>query len=206
MEKVINVTVREKIATADMTVYVCGNSDFVIAFDFDQEWDEYDVKTARFKHNGKDTDVVFSGNTCKVPIISNTYGIEVGVYAGNLCTTTPAYVAATKSILCGGGVPADPPNDVYNQIMGILNGMSEGVAEIYCGDGEMPDGYKLQIIPNKVHTGKTVDISHIIHSPIVGSVEGNVVTLSGDLPKGVYEIRYLLADGTTADIGTVEVT
>ena len=36
---IINVTVRDKIATYVGDVYyVCGNSDFVVHFDFDDEW------------------------------------------------------------------------------------------------------------------------------------------------------------------------
>lgn len=86
----INISVRNKIATADSTEYICGNSDFVINFDFDSEWDAYGTKTARFSHSGSYTDVMFTGNQCAVPIISDTFFCHVGVYAGNLHTTTPA--------------------------------------------------------------------------------------------------------------------
>jgi hypothetical protein len=34
-KRIIQVTIREKIATADKTVYICDNSGFVINFDFD---------------------------------------------------------------------------------------------------------------------------------------------------------------------------
>lgn len=122
MEHVISVTVRDKIATKICdTVYICGNSDFVIDFELDSEWNEHNTKTARFIWNGKHTDVVFTGNRCNVPVISDTYSFNVGVFAGNLSTTTPAYVSAKKSILCGGGVPADPPEDVYSQIVKMIN-------------------------------------------------------------------------------------
>lgn len=123
MHKIIPVTVRDKIATkTGDEVYICGNSDFVIEFDFDEEWDEHDTKTARFEWNEGFHDVIFSGNTCPVPIISDTHRFHVGVYAGNLRTTTAAYVPARKSILCGSGLPHDPPPDVYAQIMEKLGG------------------------------------------------------------------------------------
>lgn len=123
MEKTINITVKDKIATAARgAMYICGNSDFTAVFSFDSEWDAYDTKTARFKaNNGAYTDVIFSGNECAVPIISNANTIQIGVYAGNLSTTTPAFVMAKKSILCGAGAPADPAPDVYNQLMDRLN-------------------------------------------------------------------------------------
>lgn len=130
MPDVINITIRDKIAKApNDALYICGNSDFAVAFDFDEEWNEHKVKTARFVCDGTHVDVVFEGNQCQIPVLSNTYSIKVGVYAGNLTTTTPAYISAKKSILCGSGVPADPQPDVYAQIMELLNkggGSGEG--------------------------------------------------------------------------------
>lgn len=124
--QLISVDVRNKIATQqNKAVYVCGNSDYIVRFGFDTEWDEYEKKTARFEYGGKHQDVVFTGNECPVPIISDTYSFNVGVYAGDLCTTTPAYIACKKSILCGAGVPADPVPDVYKQIMALLNTIQE---------------------------------------------------------------------------------
>ncbi len=120
---IINITVRNKVAVNPaQDRYVCGNSDYIVRFDFDAEWDAYDTKTARFiKEDGTVYDQVFSGNECPVPVISDTYKLHVGVFAGNLSTTTAAYVPCKKSILCGGGVPAAPAEDVYNQIMARLN-------------------------------------------------------------------------------------
>ncbi len=198
MKKTINVMVHDRIARADKTIYICGNDDFVIAFDFDQEWDEVPVKTARFVYNGKHTDVVFSGNTCNVPRISNTHGIKVGVYAGDLQTTTPAYVSASKSILCGSSVPDAPTDDVYNQIMKEVNAVAKKADAMTALDS-------VQFVGNDQHNGSFVNLNGIISAPIVGSVEGKVITLSGNLAKGVYEVKYILADGTTADIGTIEV-
>lgn len=125
--KTINVLVRDKIASAvGDIVYVCGNSDYVVSFDFDAEWDAYSVKTARFVHNGTYTDVVFTGNQCAMPVIHKAYGIYVGVYAGDLRTTTPAHIPSAASILSAEGTPAAPPDDVYAQITALCN---EAVAE-----------------------------------------------------------------------------
>lgn len=109
MERVIPIRIRDKIAAAPRdAVYVCGNSDYKIKFDFDDEWEGFNEKTARFVYNGQFVEMIFSGDVCPVPIISNTYAFEVGVYAGNLSTTTKAYVPATKSVLCGSDVHAKP--------------------------------------------------------------------------------------------------
>lgn len=117
----INIIVREKIAQAvGDTHIVCGNSDYIAVFDFDAEWDAYETKTARFIWNGKYTDVVFTGTKCPVPVITGAFGVLVGVYAGDLHTTTAATVDTEKSILCRNGLPADPPPDVYAQIIAKL--------------------------------------------------------------------------------------
>lgn len=121
----INIIVREKIAQAvGDTHIVCGNSDYTAVFDFDAEWDAYETKTARFIWNGKYTDVVFTGTKCPVPVITGAFGVLVGVYAGDLHTTTAATVDTEISILCRNRLPADPPPDVYAQIIAKLNGMA----------------------------------------------------------------------------------
>ena len=126
---IIEVNVSNKIAKLKNkdAVAVCGNSDYVIRFNFDSEWDAYSAKTARFKYNGSYTDVVFTGTDCNMPVIEDAYSAEIGVFAGELHTTTPAYLPMTKSILCGTGTPVDPVPSVYDQIMEILNGFSATV-------------------------------------------------------------------------------
>ena len=125
--RTINVMVRDKIASAvGDIVYICDNSDYIINFDFDAEWDAYGVKTARFVHNGTYTDVVFTGNQCAMPVIHKAYGIFVGVYAGDLHTTTPVHIPSAASILSDEGTPEEPSDDVYAQITALCN---EAVAE-----------------------------------------------------------------------------
>lgn len=126
-EHVINVRVDDKIATQTNGVeYVCGNSDFIVNFEFDEEWNQHEYKTARFVTDaGEHQDVIFSGDQCEVPILSNTYNVYVGVFAGNLYTSTPAHITALRSILCGtGDKPAVPDEDAYDTVMSALN---EGV-------------------------------------------------------------------------------
>lgn len=101
MEHIIDVTIKDKVAYCSGARYVCGNSDYVIHFDFDDEWTEFETKTARFKCEKGYFDVVFSGDVCAVPVITDTDFFSVGVYAGNIHTTTPASVRVYKSILCG---------------------------------------------------------------------------------------------------------
>ena len=119
--KRIEISVKNLVAwQTNSTDYVCGNSEFVVGFVFDKEWNEFETKTARFIHGGEHTDIVFTGNECKVPKIFNVKSMEVGVYAGDLHTTTSAVVNCRKSILCKSGTPADHTPDVYEQIMELL--------------------------------------------------------------------------------------
>ncbi len=123
----IEISVQNRVAWQTNSVdYICGNGDFVVGFVFDSEWDEYETKTARFIYNGEHTDIVFTGTECKVPKILNVKRMEVGVFAGDLYTTTPAFVHCRKSILCDSGAPADPMPDVYAQIMELLKNVETG--------------------------------------------------------------------------------
>lgn len=99
---ILNVDVVNKIATFQKRggCIVCGNSDYQIRFTFDSEWSEFPTKTARFITNGQFTDVDFTGDYCTVPILYDTTEVEVGVYAGELKTTTSAFIGCYRSILC----------------------------------------------------------------------------------------------------------
>ena len=119
----INITVREKIAhTISDTCIVCGNSDYVAIFDFDAEWDAYEVKTARFIWGGTYTDVAFTGNECPVPVILDAVSVLVGVYAGDLHTTTAAAVEVRRSILGGSETEAEVSHEIKDVFGKMLAG------------------------------------------------------------------------------------
>ena len=138
MSQRITIEIKDKIATCltELTV-VCGNADYVVDFVFDEEWNEHEVKTAIFVVNGKATPQVFAGNVCPIPVIQNTLIVWVGVFAGTvddgtLSTSTPALVKCIPCITDGDNVPMAPPDDVYNQIIALINaGMLKGDAFTY---------------------------------------------------------------------------
>lgn len=111
-------------ASLDNKKVVSYNSDYDANFIFDDEWEDK-VKTVRFINDGEYVDVVLTDtNSCKIPLAVMKSGtLEVGVFAGNLQTTTAARVTITPSILEETGVPADPVDDVYTQIMEKLDEM-----------------------------------------------------------------------------------
>lgn len=105
--KTLHISVADKIATYQKRdgAIVCGNNDYQIVFAFDDAWGNHAKKIARFIWNEQYYDVEFEGDTCPVPVIQNAPAVKVGVYAGDLQTTTVAYIECVKSILCEGNAP-----------------------------------------------------------------------------------------------------
>lgn len=131
--KNINISVVDKVATNESkdVHIVCRNSDYTVTFGFDSEWDNYITKTARFVFTKmglvRHIDVVFTGNQVAVPVLSEIAEVFVGVFAGDICTTTPARVRCKTSILDGSGEIEEPTPDVYNQILELIqNGSIRG--------------------------------------------------------------------------------
>ena len=192
MPRTIEISVKDRIAwQTNKTEYICGNKDFAIVFDFDSEWADVAAKTARFIHGEQHTDIVFNGNRCFVPEITDVNRMSVGVYAGDLRTTTPATVLCKKSILCGGGLPADPSPDVYAQIMELLrNGVSEekiakAVTE-YLQKNPIDTGSKLTIGVVELLADKWVSGDNL-HSQVV-TIDGVTPYSQIDLTPSVEQL------------------
>ena len=117
----IKIKIRDKRAGGTGTV-ICGNSDYTVAWDLDQEWEPYSAKTMRVNlADGTYRDVVFTGNTAALPVLSTPGWASVGLYAGDLHTSRAADLRVLPSVTTPGGAPADPAEDVYAQITEKLN-------------------------------------------------------------------------------------
>lgn len=156
---IININIVDKYATvAGAPVIVCGNTGYTVQFSFDSEWDGLGIKTARFVYvqDGavKYQDVVFEGITVDMPAMVNTKEVRVGVFAGNLSTTTPARIPCEYSIRCGTGAPEEPTPSQYDQIMELLNqeGSSIIVDSVLSETSENP-------VQNKAITAKLKELS-----------------------------------------------
>ena len=120
-EMELTVKVRKKVAQGCGRRIVCANSDYTVRFDLDEEWSGYAAKTMRVDYgNGTYTDVVFTGETAALPVIRGRRMIRIGLYAGNIHTTTPATYECEESISDAGGIPAAPEADVYAQLTELL--------------------------------------------------------------------------------------
>lgn len=168
----IHIAVENGVASQrDTAVYICGSGDFTAVFAFEAGWPVEDLKTARFQTESTYQDVLFRGNACPVPVFTNARKLEVGVYCGNLRTTTPARIAIREGIRSAWGPPEDPAPSLCDQILEAvgetdlrLEEVTDGVvltvcfrggerkaflrhSEIYVGSGTMPEGYRVQVDP-----------------------------------------------------------
>ena len=152
MGKTLHISVVDKIATyrARDGFIVCGNKGYQVKFTFDPEWNDYPVKTARFVYKDSQTDVVLTGDTCDVPMMRGVKLLEVGVFAGDLATTTPALIPCLESIRCKGGAPAAPSPDVYDQIMEQFNAklITQVTPDFANNLDECTDTTKLYVLPD----------------------------------------------------------
>lgn len=138
----IQVSVRDKIATqTDGTVIINGNSDYNIEFDFDAEWADLNNKIGIFAYNDAAAHkwayqtVLFSGDTCTVPILRDIHCVYVGVTAGNVRVTTPAKVQCRLSISDYADTEEPPSADVWGQILAKLDELQTEIDEIKAGGG-----------------------------------------------------------------------
>ena len=205
MNKVIEITIRNKVARiASSPIIVGKNKDYIVRFDFDEDWDKYDTKTARFSQDGEYQDIIFAGNECSMPALDGGKVVEVGVYAGDISTTMPAYLKVQKSIIDDDGVPADPQPDVYAQLMERLNELEAPAAVLYT-EQNLTHEQKAQardnigVTESLGMTGATVG-----QVPAVKAVDGNGAPTEWkavELPSGAYTVNLTMGDGgnITAD-------
>ena len=114
MSKVIKM----RVTSSDLSIItpnakiICGNEEqWAIEFEFDEAWDSHDKKVARFIYNGHYENVDFTGNTCAVPVLSNTTNVTVGVYSkeGKKLATDSVVIPCELSILCTGAKKGATP-------------------------------------------------------------------------------------------------
>ena len=173
--KILHITVNDKIATYSQRegYIVCGNSDYMIEFTFDAEWEEHQFKTARFITPAGVQDVLFEGNAVEVPVLRDTFLVTVGVYAGDLQTTTPANIPCRKSILCQDGLPPDPEPNLYTQIMTKL-GMGAVSIDLSAYDQE---GKIVETYANGTTRTTTLEFDELGNPVKITDSDGNVTVL-----------------------------
>ena len=139
----ILIQIKNKVAIPQNSpVIICDNGDYQAVFLFDAPWAEHPLKTARFRfvRNGTDQyiDVPFLGDTVDIPALRDVDWVQIGVYAEELQTTTPAEIPCAPSIRSGEPTPEEPEESVYDEILRLIR---EGAVR---GEkGEKGDSYVL---------------------------------------------------------------
>ena len=129
----IHITVRERIAQADGDPeIVCGNSDYTAVFDFDAEWVAYPQKTLRTVWRDNATgklghdDIMFEGSSAVLPPVWRTCQVLIGVYAGDIRTTTAARVPCIGCITDTAPHHDDPDDALYRQLLAYIEQIEQG--------------------------------------------------------------------------------
>lgn len=118
----INIKVRDKCAEGE-GVIICNNSDYTVVWDIDEEWTPYDTKTMRVNlADGSYQDVVFTGNTAALPVLTASGWVSVGLYAGDIHTSRAARLLALSSVLTPGGSPAATAGDILAGLTAYVAG------------------------------------------------------------------------------------
>lgn len=134
----IDIIIRNKTASAvDPPCIVCGNSDYNVKFDFDDEWQAHNNKIGVFAYNrcGKwqSETVLFEGDTCPVPVLHGVRSVWIGVTAGDVRTSTPAGVPCRMGATDFSDTNEPPSADVWGQILAKLDELQTEIDEIKAG-------------------------------------------------------------------------
>ena len=166
--KEIKIQVRNKIASLvnKDEILVCGNNDYLVNFDFDEEWDSSIVKTALFVFNEESVAIPFEGNSLNGAAIENSEICAIGCFSGDLKTTTPAFVKCLRSVRDIGSVPKPPSPDVYDQIMELLNKYIQG------GGGSGESGFSPIIEVSAIDGGHRLTITDVNGTKTVDVMDG----------------------------------
>lgn len=213
---ILHISVINKVATYQQRdgAIVCGNSDYQIEFTFDDEWNASTYKTARFVYSRGGAvvhqDVDFTGNTVTVPVLTKTTEVYVGIFAGELRTSTPAVIPCKLSILCESGTPAIPSPETDARIMQLLNlaisqqDSAEEAATTATEAKEATERYasevKVIVTGNEAYTKAESDALHTDTAPpIVLSAEGEEITVTDSAKRGLHGLKIY---GKTTQNGT----
>lgn len=146
----ITIKVRNKIAqpVGDPTI-VCGNDGYNIVLDLDEEWDDYEIKTMRvawvdtFSGQPRHIDVPYILNFAALPVIADAYEVQLGVYAGNIKTSTPATVPCERCITDGGTYHEDPEPETYAALLELLRSLGGGGVTVGDATFWIPDAINI---------------------------------------------------------------
>lgn len=139
----IDIIIRNKTASAvNPPCIVCGNSDYNVKFNFDDEWQAHNNKIGVFAYNRcgewQSEKVLFEGDTCPVPALHGVRSVWIGVTAGDVRTSTPADVPCRMGATDFSDAPEKPSADIWGQILDKLDavGTVQRINTVISYDGD----------------------------------------------------------------------
>lgn len=178
----------------NLPILVCDNADHTLAFSFDEEWMAYDEKTARFvyrENGGKGNtvyiDVPFTGDTVSVPLLHNITEVWIGVYAGDLITSSAARLSCIASVFA---FSADSALAVGSEDVTVTLALASGDQTVTPSDGKTISSAVIRkpttLLPRNIRYGVNIagvvgtyapeDNGVTIYAPTI-SLSGNVLTI-----------------------------
>lgn len=138
MNTEIAIQVQDLIATpvGDQKI-ICGNSEYTVALYLDSMWDPFFMKTVRFEWldtlsgQKRHIDATYTSNPIPIPTAAtqDVYELKIGVYAGNLMSSTPARVPCERCVTDGATYHGDTESpDVYADLLEALENLTGGGA------------------------------------------------------------------------------
>lgn len=124
-------------ATAGQKI-ICGNSGYTVALYFDEvegvPWGDYLIKTVRFEWldtmtgQRRHIDAQYTNQPIPIPTeaTQDVYELNVGVYAGNLLSSTPARVPCERCTTDGATFHGDTTPDIYAALLAALANLTGG--------------------------------------------------------------------------------
>lgn len=142
----IDIIIRNKTASAvNQPCIVCGNSDYNVKFNFDDEWQAHTNKIGVFAYNRcgewQSEKVLFEGDTCPVPALHGVRSVWIGVTAGDVRTSTPADVPCRMGATDFSDTTEKPSEDIWGQILDKLDtvGTVQRINTVISYDGDRGD-------------------------------------------------------------------
>ncbi|MBR2391279.1 MAG: hypothetical protein IKB06_02175 [Clostridia bacterium] len=168
---------------------LCGNSNYQLNIDFDEDWSRFSTKTAVFSINCKNHLVEFSGNTVDVPCLPNCHNMNFYVMCsdenlGQRTTNTLSFdLIPTKAGFSD--EVFDNANNYLSQLKSLLNSIETGT----------------YVIPKAIHA-ESADVANNVSNPnllINGNFKVNQRGESTYSTAGRYTVdRWRLVSGSVS--------
>lgn len=117
----INISVKGKTALCPKRYLFSSNSNYRLKFNFDEEWNDSEVKTARIVFDNEYYDAVFTGDSVDLPKIPVCKELRVGVFTDALSTGFAQLGCIRSAADFIGDSVTEFTESQYDRIIALLN-------------------------------------------------------------------------------------